>query len=152
MLQKIHKPQVRMVSKVKMGGNFWPSVRMRDMFRVDEHCEKKQTNTYKNVCQNFEELWVVSYIKKCKPKSNTTPHKKKKNPKKPNHSSQKTNQTKTNQKNHQPNEKKRKTTTTTKNSKPSSNRKGRVWSSSYIFALKLWMLEITEETDRHNSA
>lgn len=58
MMQKIHKPAKTQTSsenaKVKMGGNFWASERIRDVFRVDEHCEKKQKNTLKNVYPNFE--------------------------------------------------------------------------------------------------
>lgn len=50
------KPQVRMVSEVKMGGSFWASVGMRDVFTVGEHCEEKQA---KKIYQNFEELWIV---------------------------------------------------------------------------------------------
>lgn len=42
-----HKPQVGIVSKVKIGRSFWAWVRMRDVFRVDERCEKKQTKTLK---------------------------------------------------------------------------------------------------------
>lgn len=52
------KPQVWMVSEVKMGGSFWASVGMKDVFTVREHCEKKQTKK-KKIYQNFEELWIV---------------------------------------------------------------------------------------------
>lgn len=62
-----HKPQVRMVSEVKMVGSFWALVRMRDVFRVDEHHEKKHTKTFENIYQNFR--WSNTLQKNKKPKT-----------------------------------------------------------------------------------